>query len=247
VDPSPLRFDAADFGHRADASFDCAFCNLSIDDEYYEVNGQSACPSCRDGFAEMGLQGTPLGRFTRALLLGGIGGLVGAGIYYAVLALSGYEIGLVAIVVGFLVGIGVRAGSGGVGGRAYQVLAVALTYIAIVSTYIPFIVEELRSQVEQTEGAEASSGEPSEVVTNEADALSAEEPLDEGGGSIAWLFVGLAFLLLLAMATPFLAGLENVIGILIIGFALYEAWRINARRILEIEGPFRLAPKPRES
>ena len=29
---------------------------------------------------------------------------------------------------------------------------------------------------------------------------------------------------------PFLAGAENIIGLLIIAFALWEAWKFNARR-----------------
>jgi len=48
----------------------------------------------------------------------------------------------------------------------------------------------------------------------------------------------------IAMATPFLAGVENVIGILIIGFALYEAWRMNAYQPLVVEGPFKLGEEP---
>jgi hypothetical protein len=39
---------------------------------------------------------------------------------------------------------------------------------------------------------------------------------------------------------PFLAGFENIIGILIIGFALWQAFRMNARVKIELQGPFRL-------
>jgi len=44
----------------------------------------------------------------------------------------------------------------------------------------------------------------------------------------------------LALALPFLAGFKNVIGILIIGFALYEAWKLNRRVPLAVTGPFRV-------
>jgi hypothetical protein len=56
----------------------------------------------------------------RAALFGIGAGILGAAIYYGVLALTGYNIGLVAIGVGILVGRAVRKGSGGFGGRGYQ-------------------------------------------------------------------------------------------------------------------------------
>ena len=49
--------------------------------------------------------------------------------------LTGYEIGLIAVAVGWLVGGAVRLGSKGLGGKPFQALAVALTYLAIVSHY----------------------------------------------------------------------------------------------------------------
>jgi hypothetical protein len=57
----------------------------------------------------------------------------------------------------------------------------------------------------------------------------------------------LAFLVvcMLSLAAPFLGGFQNVIGILIIGFALYEAWKLNRRVPLAIAGPFRVeSPAP---
>ena len=44
----------------------------------------------------------------------------------------------------------------------------------------------------------------------------------------------------LAYMVPFLMGFENIIGILIIGFALWQAFRMNARSKIELQGPFRL-------
>lgn len=47
--------------------------------------------------------------------------------------------------------------------------------------------------------------------------------------------------LLLAVMMPFLQGVENIIGLLIIGFALWEAWSKSAPRQLVITGPFQLS------
>ena len=49
------------------------------------------------------------------------------------------------------------------------------------------------------------------------------------------------------LASPFLAGIQNVIGLLIIGFALYEAWRVNAYTPFLVEGPFQLGARREET
>jgi hypothetical protein len=225
-EPVSLSFDKAKFDEGGSSSLSCAFCNKDVFDTYYEVNGKNACEECRFAVERARAEGSPFGRGLRAVLGGAVGGIVGAGIYYAVLAITGYEIGLVAIVVGLLVGFGVRWGSGGIGGRGYQFLAAAITYMAIVSTYVPFFVEEARKQVEAAETAPATPAEP-EIEMN------------------AGIFLlGVAAVILFVLASPFLAGVQNVIGILIIGFALYEAWKVNAYTPLHIEGPFQIGAPP---
>ena len=53
-----------------------------------------------------------------------------------------------------------------------------------------------------------------------------------------------------ALALPVLQATEGtgIIGLLIVGFALYEAWKINKRQTIAFSGPFRLsrtaAPSP---
>ena len=46
----------------------------------------------------------------------------------------------------------------------------------------------------------------------------------------------------IAAAAPFLAGAENIIGLLIIAFGLFEAWKINKRAEVTMTGPFSVAP-----
>jgi hypothetical protein len=48
----------------------------------------------------------------------------------------------------------------------------------------------------------------------------------------------------IAAAAPFLGLPKSIIGVLIIGFALFEAWRQNKRATLVIKGPFEIAAKP---
>jgi hypothetical protein len=199
-----LQFDRAEFAEKnPGAGAACTACRRPLGADYYEVNGQVTCPACKTSMATV--TGTPGGRFLRAAGLGVLAGAVGSGIWYAVAAM-GYELGIIAIAVGFMVGTAVFKGSNGRGGWRYQALAMVLTYASIVSTHVPAIV----SGLSRTE-AKAS-------------------PM------VFWVTVAV-----IAVAAPFLGGIKNLIGIAIIGIALYEAWKINQRRSLQISGPFRVA------
>src|SRR5687768_15353440 len=106
-DAEPLQFDTAEPVGGAGAtatSLACTACSTDITTSYYEVNGAIVCTSCRGTLRAQFTGGSSAGRFGKALGFGLFAAAVGSGIYYAVLRLTGYEIGLVAIVVGFLVG-----------------------------------------------------------------------------------------------------------------------------------------------
>ena len=69
------------------------------------------------------------GAFAKALGLGALAaGLGSAG--YALIGFSGFMVSIVAIGVGWLVAKAMMTGSGGFGGKPYQVAAVLLTYFA---------------------------------------------------------------------------------------------------------------------
>ena len=250
--PEALRFDQPDTSPGATT---CARCRSAITTRYFEVNGHVVCWQCKSELAR-GAEGSAAGRLVRASAYGFGGAVVGAGIYYAILALTGYEIGLVAIAVGWLVGRGVQKGSGGIGGWAYQTIAVALTYLAIVSTYVPFIVKSALGP-DSTVALADSVGSRSAARTGPDPAESADRAtlrpaaatLPSGAGSdsvphpmtAGRLVVGLLALIVIAAAAPFLAGIQNIVGLLIIGFALYQAWQMNRRAPLVINGPFAVA------
>lgn len=51
--------------------------------------------------------------------------------------------------------------------------------------------------------------------------------------------------LALGLAAPFMQGFENILGILIIAFGLYQAWRMNRRAVIDWAGPIAVsAPTP---
>jgi hypothetical protein len=234
-----VQLDRAEFDETT-PSFSCFFCSAELVSGYYTVNGSSACASCSQGMRTRMEGGSPGKRVLLAVVAGSGAALAGAVLYYAILALTGYEFGLIAIAVGFGVGTAVNWGAEGRGGRGYQALAMVLTYLSIVSAYAPMLVTELqKSSATQQEPAPAGDASavttPAAVPTTESDVTL---------GSV--LFALLAFAAIIC-AMPFLAGFQNVIGIIIIGIGLFEAWKLNRKITLTFTGPHTIAvvaPQP---
>ena len=202
-------------------------------------------------------QGSRLGRGIKAVLFGTIAAALGAILYYAIMRITGLNIGLVAVVVGLMVGGAVKAGSGNRGGRFYQLLAVFLTYSAIAAMYIPDILDVLRKGPDQDAPAQVADADgkpargPVEAARLEAgkkdhapDAQPAVQPpqaqqeLAQPGSSCCspppGILIGFAYSL------PVLVAFQSPISGLIFGFALWEAWKINRGVRLAFNGPFRL-------
>lgn len=215
-----LQFDTA--GAPVSAETPCSACKLPISGAYFTVGNRIACERCKSEVEVALRRGAGFGSYLRAILLGSLAGLVGAALWYGVRAVTGYELGLIAVGVGYFVGAAVKKASGGLGGGMFQALAVALTYFWISANYIPDVAAGL-----------------SEPAAEDAGASEAEA---DGGGVSRDLPAPIlvASVVITALALPFLMGTENVIGILIIGFALYEAWKINKRVAIAVAGPFAL-------
>jgi hypothetical protein len=250
-EPAGLQFDRAEFSNKSELS--CTACSRGIGGEFYRVDGKPLCLTCYAIVNEKLNGGSGMMRFIRAAFFGSLAMLLGGGIYYGVLALTGYEIGLISILVGVIVGSAVSYGSGRRGGWVYQCLAVFLTYTAIVSAYIPILISEFQKMnggkpvaTQSAKGgiaakpkvapaAQPAAGKPAPIEEN---AESAELPVPPSppptGIEIA---IGLAMLIGLIYALPFLSGLQNILGLAIIGFGLYQAWKQNVRQEKKISGP----------
>ena len=111
-----IQFEQAEFGSEAQGAGACSSCAEPLVSEYWSIAGNATCARCHDGVAEMLGRGGGFGGFLRAGVLGSLGGVAGATIYYLVTKLTGYELSLIAILVGYLVGAAVRRGSGYRGG-----------------------------------------------------------------------------------------------------------------------------------
>lgn len=255
VPEDDLQFDQADFNNPDAKEMECGACRKKIGKIYFDINGKSVCPECCHNFEVSQSKEKGVKRFLRAVLFGVPAAILGAGIYYGISAATGYEFGLVAIVIGLMVGAAVRAGCRRRGGWAYQTLAILLTYISIVSTYIPFMIQGI-SEAETNKRAVSSqpvdqtgktdvinipaSGESSQKTQIEQPREVQTEPTENA--SILMSIIALVSLLAYAMAAPFLIGFNNILGIIIIAIGLYEAWKINKRTPISITGPFTLKP-----
>jgi hypothetical protein len=133
---SNLSFERADLAPSTPTS--CASCNDPIVSTYYGWGGNSVCPACHQKLAGSHAKS---GSFVSALVLGGVAAALGAAAYYGIAALTGMEFGLIAIVVGIVVGKAVRVGAGSYAKKRYRALAVLLTYASITATYVPFVLE----------------------------------------------------------------------------------------------------------
>lgn len=256
----PLQFETAE-GSGADAAQPatptCARCSLPITNAYYEVNRLVVCTSCREAIDRP--VGTRLHRVSAAVGLGGLAAFGGSILYFAVAALTGREFGLVAIVVGYMVGKAVQRGSHGRGGWAYQTLAISLTYLAIVSTYIPLVAKEFQKMPARSarvatapdRAADTLAAPPNDSaiaarpdsgfgVAQAGTPASSAPPVTVKRLGLGTVLLGVGALVLLAAIVPLAAGLSNLIGLLIIGIAVFEAWKLNRRMRLQVNGPYRV-------
>ena len=212
----PLTFERAEFEAQP-AEVTCALCGQRVVREYFRCNAQPLCAECAAQLKSQGLPQVPAA-FARALGLGVLAAIAGAGVWYGIRAATGYEIGLVGIAVGWFVGVAVRRGSGARGGWLYQTLAIALVYVAIASTYVPYVLAGF--------------------------AKDASPEMATGLGRAILIVFAIAYSLIVPFLLPF-EDPEFLIGVLILGFAVYEAWKMNKRPELVVEGPLPLTlPTP---
>ena len=228
----PLEFDRAEFDSSESPA--CAACSAALRGSYYTLGDRMLCEPCHFEVRDAGPSGSVATRALGAIALGAAAAVVGGAVWMLVTEITGYEIGLIAIAVGFLVGAAVRLGSRQAGGVGYQLIAVFLTYTAVVMTYVPAIVAELRANDGIQAQLEASATDPNLVEI--APDGTVGPAIDEDAITRTLYLIAIP----IAFAAPFLLGFENIIGIVIIAFALYQAWKMNARVYFDLKGPFRL-------
>lgn len=325
-----LQFDNAEYTAESPGPLTCAACSGVVSGTYYEANGKVICDACREKIEAHRRGGSGLVRFARAFVFGSLAALAGYGVYFGVMKATGWQVGLISILVGLMVGSAVRAGSRHRGGLVYQLLAVFLTYSVVVATYasiaLPFWmaqmsekqeaaqqkeIEEVFARVDKErarkpgaartdadaskpEGAaqkdtaeeaanvevkdsakETGTGKdtaettvaakerPAETPTalKDKDPAVASAPGDKGADAgdddeaeavvlpqpgagkpvvigPAMILFGLAAIVGILYAFPIYVGVQSPISLLIVGFAVWEAWKLNRRVALVFNGPY---------
>lgn len=236
--PPPLQFDTAvpsvaPSGVITAQGVTCTVCQRAISDEYFDVNGQSVCDGCRTQLAQLAQTPRSWGLFVKAGLFGLVAAILGAILYYAVIAITDFEIGIVAIAIGYMVGWAIRKATANRGGRRYQVLALVLTYWAVGLAYTPITFQQL---------AKEDTKEQAQTATETAAPAPAESPDEARAINIP---VVLAILLGFSVALPVLVVFGSLPGgllsALIIGIGMRQAWQMTAVPPLQISGPYRIA------
>lgn len=241
-----------DDGHAAAGPATCSRCETSLT-EYWGVDGNVLCERCKDEvLAERSAPEGATGRVFKALGLGFGGMLVGATVWYLVGKFTGYEVGLIAILLGFLVGKGIFIGSGKRGGIGYQIMALLITYFGIGAGMAPMAFEQLSQGVEQTtdslramdQGAAAPATQLSdsaidaELARLDSSLATAKEADANALPTGAAVAIAVIALLALIFSLPVLSVMGgSIIGILIYGFALFEAFRLTRKIEPVVTGP----------
>ena len=252
--PDALQFDKAEL--EGAATLSCKGCARPIDGAYYKLNEQPFCDSCRAGVVAHFDAPISWATWAKVLLQGGGAALLGTILYFAVRKLTGYELGLIAIGVGLLVGNAVRKSSGARGGWKLQAAAILLTYASISASYMPLIYDELVLAEKKPATTPATAitdtatpavpADPAPAVASSTAPIAPPTAINERASKHPVLAFGLAIILMFALSAtaPFLAGPANFMGWIIIGIALHQAWKSNRRPPRAFAGPYQASPHP---
>lgn len=205
----------------------CTLCREPIQATYYHIAGRVACPACAQARAEGQARRGGMPEFGRAFLYGLGAALAGSALFAVVALVAHLRLGLLAIVVGVMVGKAVVHGARGCRGRKFQILAVLLTYFSIGSSYVPLFVAAAREQraAKMTDSRKAPSS-PHQV---------------RPAAALAGLALAVVILAVLALIAPFLelaGGLSGVIGLVIVFIGLRQAWHYARADEALIMGPY---------
>jgi hypothetical protein len=234
--PETPQFSTAEYAH-IPGTERCRICSNLISGQYFRVNGQMACATCAQQ-AQNGQPADSHAAFLRGLLLGIGGAVVGLILYSTVAIVTGWTIGYVALAAGWLVGKGISKGSNGMGGRRYQIAAVALTYLAISFSAIPIGISYAIKNA-PVKAHHATPADGSTTADSRAQDSDASKPAASGGDVHLGALLGQ--LALMGVASPFLElqdPVHGAIGLVILFVGVSIAYRLTASKPLAVDGPY---------
>jgi hypothetical protein len=130
---STPQFNTAEYSAAGEV---CKSCKQPLSGDYYRLNGMTACASCTQQVrGQMPVDTQPA--FLKAIAFGMGAAVLGCAGYAAFTILTNIYIGFVSLAVGWLIGKAIKMGSGGIGGKRYQIAAAVLTYMAVSMAEVP--------------------------------------------------------------------------------------------------------------
>lgn len=233
----------------------CARCEKSLS-EYWSIGGAVYCERCKDEIvAERTAPDGAAVRVGKAFAFGLGGMIAGAVVWYVVAKYMDMQLGLIAILLGWLVGKGIHYGSEKRGGLGYQIMAIVITYLGIGAAWVPFAFEGMGQEVAQVADSMAAadpvapaavavdsmsdSAMNAELARLDSSIAAGKELQEDAIGPGAALATALIALILLTVSLPVIVVLNggSFISAIIYAIALYEAWKFSAGDLPPISGP----------
>lgn len=214
----------------------CSFCQQPVGETFYQVQGFDACPSCAE--SRIAGQNLPDPGFLRPFAYGSAAALGGLIAWSTISIMTGWEIGIIAIGVGWGVGTAIRKGTNGYTAKKYQILAVLLTYLAISGSFLPRLVAHMNGSEGKAQMESQQKKEAEEKKAEKTAPAVSEAPQQAGFGAAIAMLIGMT------LVSPFLGAIYEfpggMISLLILFFALQQAWKMTQPDDAVITGPFRV-------
>jgi hypothetical protein len=237
--PQDLQFQHAEPIAPADSAPkigpECVVCHRATGENYFHAQGQIVCPSCADQIRNI-QQKPPASALLKAALYGGAAAFGGFLIYVLVAVLFNLEIGIIAILVGWMVGKAIRHASHGLGGRPQQILAVALTYFAISTSYIPVMVYHYTKSPKGQQSLQAERQKQNQPDDQRGSVTADGSARRPAMGALLFAILTLAAIgPFLVLKASFVSGL---ISLFILFIGMQRAWRMTGRPEISLTGPY---------
>ena len=177
-------------------------------------------------------------------MFGAAAAIAGLALYATVSIATGLMIGYVSLAVGWMVGKAMMKGSGGIGGRRYQIVALLLTYAAVSVAAIPIGIAEYMKEKKPPTQSSPQASNPAPSASESATDQPSEPDRQDVGEPRSRSVVGVVgYLAIMGLASPFLElgsdPFHGLIGLVILLVGVRIAWRITqGRPALVVDGPF---------
>ena len=251
----------------------CSDCREALRQTYFALNERPICARCKPAYAEKIRRTDGPGAMVRVGLQGGIVAVVGVIVLIALISMFPPFRILPLIPIGYLVGTRMMKALDGYSARRYQYLAVGMTYLCfLIGFAVPAGFEEakarerreaVRAKMQNTVATQTDAlrdemaqvgalpGSAEAAASSDGDGEEREQPATAQPAGMENLGPGPGLALVLFLLLPFIAVVQlgmsfSIVGMMSLGYALYQAWNQTDGQgmHLQLRGPFRVGQGP---